>query len=432
MKAALEVSASDLSGTITGLMSWNSTSGQMKVSDGTNVRAILRNDLKAIIGNNGTANNNIRFHRGAAGVIQFLQGGDATAEGTLSTSLAQTSGRVENYATGSLPSAGNAGRLLYDSTINFLKIDNGSTINTFVTTDGVQTITGKELTGGTASNTLRWRLPSETSANLSGLTNLSGLIAYDTTNNRVVFNNGSAWADIATSGAVPALPVTSKTANYTATTSDSVILVDGTGGAFTITLYTATGNTGKQIVITRTDETFANQITVDGNGSETIRGALTYKLCSQYESITLVSDGTNWQMLNQVIPSVPVSYTPTFTGFGTPSGVVCYRWREKNKLCVRAYFVPGTTTATIAQVSFPSGLTSSSAIATIELAGTAIINVTSNGYSSVLREPSVTYFTFGRDTGSASAYQKYNGSSWVASGNTVVFEASVPISGWEG
>lgn len=126
VKAGLEVSASDLSGTITGLMSWNSTSGQMKVSDGTNVRSILRNDLKAIIGNNGTANNNIRFHRGASPVLQFVQGGDATAEGTLSTSLAQTSGRVENYTDATLPAFGNAGRLAWVTDQTTLKVDTGS------------------------------------------------------------------------------------------------------------------------------------------------------------------------------------------------------------------------------------------------------------------------------------------------------------------
>jgi hypothetical protein len=126
IKAALEVSASSLSASVTGLMAWNSTSGKMEVSDGTNVRAMLRNDGAAIIGNNGTANNNIRFHRGASGVLQFVQGGDATAEGTLSTNLIQISGRIENYANGSLPAAGSAGRLAWVTDLSIVKIDNGS------------------------------------------------------------------------------------------------------------------------------------------------------------------------------------------------------------------------------------------------------------------------------------------------------------------
>lgn len=125
-KAALEVSASDLSGTVTGLMSWNSTSTQAKVSDGTNVRALLRNDLKAIIGNSGTANDNSRFHRGAAGVLQILQAGDATAEGSLSTALNQLSSRVENYTNAGLPAVGNAGRVAYVTDLALLKVDTGS------------------------------------------------------------------------------------------------------------------------------------------------------------------------------------------------------------------------------------------------------------------------------------------------------------------
>lgn len=126
VKAALENTASSLSGTIAGLAAWNTTSLLVEVSDGTNVRALLRNDQKAVIGNNGTANNNIRFHRGASGVLQFVQGGDATAEGTLSTNLNQISGRIENYANASLPAAGNAGRLAWVTDQTVVKIDNGS------------------------------------------------------------------------------------------------------------------------------------------------------------------------------------------------------------------------------------------------------------------------------------------------------------------
>jgi hypothetical protein len=37
-------------------------------------------------------------------------------------------------------------------------------------------------------------------------------------------------------------------------------------------------------------------VTVDGNASETIDGALTYALAVQYQSITIISDGTNWHI----------------------------------------------------------------------------------------------------------------------------------------
>lgn len=109
-----------------GRIYWNTVSTKVMLDDGTNIYAMLRNDGKAIIGNNGTANSNVRFHRGAAGVLQLVLGGDATAEGTLSTSLAQISAKLENYITGSLPAAANAGRLAMDTTVTSPKFDTGA------------------------------------------------------------------------------------------------------------------------------------------------------------------------------------------------------------------------------------------------------------------------------------------------------------------
>jgi len=123
-------------------------------------------------------------------------------------------------------------------------------------------------------------------------------------------------------------------------------------------------------------------------------------------------------------------YTPTFTGFGTVTVHACYHSRQAENLKVRCKFTPGTTTATEARLSFPGSLVSVSTIDTLELAGTAVINVTTNGYASVLREPSVSYFTFGRDGGGSTGITKFNGSTWVATGNVVSFEAEVPIAGW--
>lgn len=90
--------------------------------------------------------------------------------------------------------------------------------------------------------------------------------------------------------------VTSKTTTYTITTSDAVVLCSASGGAFTVTLPTAVGNTGKIFHIKKTDSS-ANAVTIDGDGSETIDGAATKAVQIQYQSFTLVSDGTNWSIL---------------------------------------------------------------------------------------------------------------------------------------
>lgn len=86
----------------------------------------------------------------------------------------------------------------------------------------------------------------------------------------------------------------SKTANYTATTADKIIPCDtNTSGAFTVTLYAATGNAGRTIKIIKTTSD-TNVLTIDGNGSETINGSTTYKIADQYEFVELVCDGSNW------------------------------------------------------------------------------------------------------------------------------------------
>lgn len=151
-RASLEVLSSDPSVGVTGRILWNSTDLKAKVDNGTIVAAVLLNDAKCVLGTNGTAANNIRLHRGANAVLQFVLGNDATSEGSLSTSLAQVSARVENYTTGSLPAAANAGRLLWDTTLAIPKVDTGAAIKDIVLTDATQTLTGKTLTGNIAVN----------------------------------------------------------------------------------------------------------------------------------------------------------------------------------------------------------------------------------------------------------------------------------------
>lgn len=60
-----------------------------------------------------------------------------------------------------------------------------------VNISGSQVLTNKDIDGGTASNTRRITLPKASSATLSGLTRKQGTIAYDTTLNEPVFDDGS-------------------------------------------------------------------------------------------------------------------------------------------------------------------------------------------------------------------------------------------------
>jgi hypothetical protein len=91
--------------------------------------------------------------------------------------------------------------------------------------------------------------------------------------------------------------VTSKSSTYTALYTDEVILADATGGAFTVTLPTAVGHGGKVFTVKRTNSG-ANAVTVGTTSSQTIDGTTTAVLAAQYALRTVVSDGSNWQVIS--------------------------------------------------------------------------------------------------------------------------------------
>ncbi len=89
--------------------------------------------------------------------------------------------------------------------------------------------------------------------------------------------------------------VVTKTTAYTAA-AETVILCNATSAAFAITLPAATNSTDRVYHIKKTDSS-ANAVTIDGNASETIDGALTQSLSIQYESLQIVCDGSNWHII---------------------------------------------------------------------------------------------------------------------------------------
>lgn len=87
--------------------------------------------------------------------------------------------------------------------------------------------------------------------------------------------------------------VAHKTASYTLSKTDRVITADCTSGNVTITLPPVSGNTGRRFVVKRTDAS-VNNVIVAGDGSETIDGSNTYTMSTQYDSVTVLCDGTEW------------------------------------------------------------------------------------------------------------------------------------------
>jgi hypothetical protein len=92
--------------------------------------------------------------------------------------------------------------------------------------------------------------------------------------------------------------VSTKTTTYTATATDSVLLVDSTSGNITINLPAAALSTGQLLTVKKT--VAANTVTLDGSGSETIDGATTLAMTAQWASRTIVCNGTAWFVLGSV------------------------------------------------------------------------------------------------------------------------------------
>lgn len=95
-------------------------------------------------------------------------------------------------------------------------------------------------------------------------------------------------------GGYPVFSITPVSTTYTALLTDELVLADTTSAAFTVTLPTAVGIGGKEFIIKCIG---AKTLTVGTTSSQTIDGALTYKITANNGSITVVSDGANWRQI---------------------------------------------------------------------------------------------------------------------------------------
>ena len=90
--------------------------------------------------------------------------------------------------------------------------------------------------------------------------------------------------------------ITVTTTPYAAASFGIILVDDDTvGGAAVVNLPAASGNENLIYNVVKIGSTAS--VTVDGNGSETINGATTNVLSSQWDSIEIVCDGTQWVIL---------------------------------------------------------------------------------------------------------------------------------------
>lgn len=109
-------------------------------------------------------------------------------------------------------------------------------------------------------------------------------------------DSGTGDVTINSSGGSSSNTVTAQTTNYTILTTDYAVLMDATASNRNATLYTAVGHSGSIAVVKKTDST-TNFVDIITTSSQTIDGALIYRLVNQNESVILISDGSNWHVI---------------------------------------------------------------------------------------------------------------------------------------
>jgi len=106
------------------------------------------------------------------------------------------------------------------------------------------------------------------------------------------------------------LLTSSKSATFTVGTDEFnyTYLVDASGGSVTVNLP-ATANVFNGFCVRIKAIDLSNSVTIDGSGSETIDGSLTFSFEEEDMAVTIVSDGSNWQIINKSYSSAMASKT---------------------------------------------------------------------------------------------------------------------------
>lgn len=94
-------------------------------------------------------------------------------------------------------------------------------------------------------------------------------------------------------------PIATKNATFTAGASEEYFMCDTSGGSFIGNLPTAVGISGKRYTFKRIGTDY-NYVTITPNGGESIDGAATTLLLrTPNESLTIMSDGAGWQVIER-------------------------------------------------------------------------------------------------------------------------------------
>jgi hypothetical protein len=246
-----------------------------------------------------------------------------------------------------------------------------------------------------------------------------------------------------------ALSVRSVTTTDSPSTSDDVLTLSG--ASFTVTLYTAVGNTGKTLTLIHNGTSLSQVYTLNTTSAQTIGGIASgsYKLVTAGEVLKIISDGSNWLILDHKALTALTAYTPDLIEFfGTTTSQEFFWKRVGDMLHVRGSFVAGTVAGTGPEIPLPTGavidttklggyqrpILGTSAVNINTTAGDLVANVyprvvsTKNGVTDAV----ALYGAFDKDSDLAGAlFLQETTATNTSTGESVAVEFAVPIVDWQ-
>lgn len=150
--------------------------------------------------------------------------------------------------------------------------------------------------GTLPTDTTKWSiLASKGDTGATGSTGAAGVVQSVVAGTNVTVNSTDpANPIVSSSGGSSSVNVATKTSNYTLTSSNDVVLADTSGGNVTLTLPTAVG-VSKLFTLKKIAS--ANTMTIATTSAQTIDGSSSIAITAQYESITVASDNSNWDVI---------------------------------------------------------------------------------------------------------------------------------------
>lgn len=134
---------------------------------------------------------------------------------------------------------------------------------------------------------------------------------------------------------------------------DRVIVLSG--ASFSEHLPPAALSKGNIYTFIHSGTSLSQVYTLDGNASETIGGSTTVAMQTAGQVLKIISDGSNWLILDSKTQTAWTSYTPVPGGFGTCTNMEVFWMRIGDSMRVRGSFLSGTAAAAAPTIPLPTG-----------------------------------------------------------------------------